>query len=437
MEEIREFALKTKPHVLCFTETKLSYTVNDEEINIEGYDVIRRDTKRHGGGVAYFVSNSIHFNQRQDFPKDFENIFIDIPKTTPILFGVLYRPPKTSDFLELLTNAFSDAERFDTQDVFLLGDFNINLLDRKMKYILQKGYRFSKDEKNYTTPLLLTKNYVEFLRTQGLTQLIKEPTRVTDKTATLLDHVLTNTEGKVTQSGVLAKAISDHDMTYCTRKTQPLKTGRHNNIIIRSLKKYNKETLIKNLNGIEFPNYSEFNCVNEAYQDLTDKVMMTTDKIAPFKEIRVKGNSKPWFDGEVVEKLRVRDKMKKKASQTKLQVDYDNFKCSQKHAKKLVSKKKREYVKEQISANIAKPSKLWKTLKSIGLPTKTKGQSKICLNENGEMKYEGKETSRIFKEFYENLAESLVGQLPPAKNKFNKDTTRTFYESFNIANKNF
>ena len=70
----------------------------------------------------------------------------------------------------------------------------------------------------------------------------------------------------------------------------------------------------------------------------------------------------------------------------------------QNHAKKLVSKKKREYVKEQINANIAKPSKLWKTLKSIGLPTKTKGQSKICLNENGEMKYEVKETSRIFKD---------------------------------------
>ena len=88
------------------------------------------------------------------------------------------------------------------------------------------------------TPLLLTKNYVEFLCTQDLTQLIKEPTRVKDKTAALLDHVLTNTEGKVTQSGVLAKAISYHNMIYCTRKTQPLKTGRHNNII-RSLKKYN------------------------------------------------------------------------------------------------------------------------------------------------------------------------------------------------------
>ena len=55
--------------------------------------------------------------------------------------------------------------------------------------------------------------------------------------------------------------------------------------------------------------------------------MMTIDKIATSKEIHVKGNSKPWFDGEVVEKLRVRDKMKKKASQTKHQVDYDNFKC--------------------------------------------------------------------------------------------------------------
>ena len=77
---------------------------------------------------------------------------------------------------------------------------------------MQRGYRFSNDEKNYTIPLYLTKQYVEFQRTHDVSQLIEEPTRTTDKTATLLDHILINSQGKVTQSRVIPKVISDHEI---------------------------------------------------------------------------------------------------------------------------------------------------------------------------------------------------------------------------------
>ena len=208
IEEIRDFVLQNKPHVICFSETKLDETINDEEIALDGYNHIRCDRNRHGGGVACFITNSLHFNQRTDFPQDFENIFIDIllPKTTPILFGVVYRPPSASNFLELLSNSISNSISFDAQEVFILGDININMLDKNNKFILNKGYRFSKEESNYTSPSSLTKKYIEFLRTYGLTQIIKEPTRVTDKSATLLDHILVNTPSKITQSGVFVRS---------------------------------------------------------------------------------------------------------------------------------------------------------------------------------------------------------------------------------------
>ena len=65
---------------------------------------------------------------------------------------------------------------------------------------------------SYTTPLYLTKKYVELIHPFGLTQIIEEPTRTTDRTSTLLDHILLNTPSKVTQSGVLNKYLSDHDI---------------------------------------------------------------------------------------------------------------------------------------------------------------------------------------------------------------------------------
>ena len=137
----------------------------------------------------------------------------------------------------------------------------------------------------------MTKKYNQLLKSCGLTQLIDEPTRKSDKTESLLDHILVNTPDKVIQSGVLEKAISDDDMIYCTRKHQKIKTGQHNSIKIRSMEKHTKEAFLKKLGEIEFPNYSYFDCVNDAYNNFLTKIMDVIDQIAPTKEIRIKGNS--------------------------------------------------------------------------------------------------------------------------------------------------
>ena len=117
-----------------------------------------------------------------DFSDDFENIFIDIllPKTKPILLGVAYRPLSDMHFVEKLSNSISNSNSFDAQEVILLGDFNVNILDRKNKLIYKKGYRFS--NKDDYLPLYLTKNYNQLLKSNSLTQLINEPTRKTNTT---------------------------------------------------------------------------------------------------------------------------------------------------------------------------------------------------------------------------------------------------------------
>ena len=50
------------------------------------------------------------------------------------------------------------------------------------------------------------------------------------------------------------------------------------------------------------------------------------NEIAPMKDIRVKGNSKPWFDSDIMEAIRVRDKLKERFLRTKLHVDHERFK---------------------------------------------------------------------------------------------------------------
>ena len=46
----------------------------------------------------------------------------------------------------------------------------------------------------------LTRSYLEFCFTHSLEQIIARPTRATDQTATLIDHMLTNPPDKVSQT---------------------------------------------------------------------------------------------------------------------------------------------------------------------------------------------------------------------------------------------
>ena len=128
----------------------------------------------------------------------------------------------------------------------------------------------------------------------------------------------------------------------------------HDNISNHSMKTYTKETFLQKLRQLKLPNYKDFNCINEAYLDFTQKLMAIVDKIAPMREIRVKGNTKPWFDEDIIEKINVRDKQKTKFTKSKLYVDYINLQ----KANAIISKKKCDYIKEEINKNIAKPSKL-------------------------------------------------------------------------------
>ena len=113
----------------------------DSELYIEGYDLIRSDRNRHGGGVACYIKNERHYNIRGNYPTDFKNIFPDLllPNYKPILIGILYRPPDQSGFLDMVSPAIADMEDFDNQEAYILGDLNFNLQD-KSKYILDTKY---------------------------------------------------------------------------------------------------------------------------------------------------------------------------------------------------------------------------------------------------------------------------------------------------------
>ena len=148
---------------------------------------------------------------------------------------------------------------------------------------------------------------MDFGYSYSLEQLISVPTRITESAATLIDHVLTNSPHKIIQSDVIEMSLSDHELIYCTRKTTKLKPNNHNELNIRTMKKYTAKKFIELLNKIDFPNYQTFACVNKAYLDFITKLFTAIDTLCPSKKTRINGNTKAWFDSEVISIINKRD----------------------------------------------------------------------------------------------------------------------------------
>ena len=421
IDELRAIAKKSRAAVIGITESKLDESVTDGEINIDGYEVIRSDRNRHGGGVACYIRNDISFNPRGNFSSEVENIFLDmlLPKTKPILIGILYRPPDQSKFLDKLSTAISETDNFDAQEVYILGDLNINLINNQKH-----------------TPNGI-KRYKEFCSLNGLKQLLTLPTRITKTSTSLLDHVLTNSADRVSQFGVVDMGLSDHQLIYCTRKITRTKTNAHKYIKTRSLKNYSQTLFLDKLRKVNFPDYSNFKDINNAYSDFTEKVTSVIDEIAPIKEIRVKNNSQDWFDAEINEEIERRDKSLAKFKKSRLHSDNESYKKARNKVQRMIKDKKKNFFTGKLNENIGKPKELWKSLKSLGLPSKKSSCSTICLEKDGILSFDPKANAEIFKDFYSNLANDLVKKLPNPPNKYGKDVVKKYYENLNLVGKSF
>ena len=64
--------------------------------------------------------------------------------------------------------------------------------------------------------------------------------------------------------------------------------------------------------------------------------MAVIDKIVPYKRKQVKRNTQEWFDGKVLEKVNLRNKLLKKFKKQRLHIDKELHKKSEYDALKLI-----------------------------------------------------------------------------------------------------
>jgi exonuclease III len=156
-----------KPDVICVTETKLGKQIDDSEVNISGYCIHRQDRNRRGGGVAVYYKDNL-----EAVPLDLTStpcLLLECAavkltsRLKSILVVCIYRPPSSK--AEWVTRYHNCLEYLLSlkMPLVITGDFNYDLLsDTSFAVNINAAY--------------------------NLKQVIREPTRITKTSCTLLDH---------------------------------------------------------------------------------------------------------------------------------------------------------------------------------------------------------------------------------------------------------
>ena len=95
--------------------------------------------------------------------------------------------------------------------------------------------------------------------------------------------------------------------------------------------------------------------------------------------------------------------------------------------------KKQEFFKEKLSETIGKSKELWESLKSLGIPNKTVISNFNAIEQDNTLIYDTRSISKIFKNYFSNLAESLLIKLPKPPDKYNLKSVIQCYSNFAIT----
>ena len=89
--------------ILCINETRLVNSLENRLVEIPGYDIVRRDGKRYGGGAAIYIHNNlVYINWNDLIPDILEAICFEVkePRMKPLLVRSWYRTLETFDHFE-------------------------------------------------------------------------------------------------------------------------------------------------------------------------------------------------------------------------------------------------------------------------------------------------------------------------------------------------
>lgn len=384
------------------TETWLNEN-SENDYNLQGFNsefVSRAD--RTGGGVGIYIKHGIEYDIREDLiirnHNEVQAITIEIIKESNknTLITVIYKPPdinleafnqELSQFLGILTK--------ENKDIFLMGDFNINLLNT-----------------NHTG----TNNFLNTLYSFNLYPTIFRPTRVTSRSATLIDNIFTNTLN-VNKSGIIMTDISDHfpifaiaDLSVNLKITEKVN--------FRLMKKQNHIIFQTKLKEVNFDDVLNCTDVNTGYDLFNEKIMHIYNESFPFVNKSIKyrfNNKKPWLTEGILTSIKQKNKLYIKSIKHPTIMKINEYKAFKRILRQVIRNSERFYYKNKFNTCSGNLKETWKNINEIlNRDKRSKRISKHFIHNNTKIT-DHKQIANLFNDYFTNIGPNLANKISNAK----------------------
>ena len=330
----------------CNAMNKHYQMIVDNVIQIPYYSLIRKDRPhRAGGGILVYISDRVTYKRRFDLEDhDIESVWIQVCIQN-------HRP----------------ANMLKPQDVNVIWKDGI-------------------------------------VPTYNLKQMVQVATRVTNESATLIDHIYASKEQLICELNVPEIGLSDHFAVCCTIKTKINQAFKgHKDINYRSDHKLNLVSFLQDLNEIDWSLCRDKN-VNRAISYFNHKFLNTMNRHAPMKHKLVKYEIQPvWFSSEIKEAIVKRNKCKKNK-------DTENYRIWRNQVVKLIKQGKSNYYKHAIIDSKGNTSKMWRYMSDMIGKKRTPSPNTLQIGE--EMITDQHEVVEQFNQHFANVADRLLSGIP-------------------------
>ena len=375
-----------------------------------GYNFISKIRKLNPqrGGVGIFIHNNLKYTEKDfsQFHKDgnFEIVGIDI-KELKILLIAIYRPnghvnSNTQEFINTLELTLKHI-RSTSKDrhVIISGDFNIDLLKVDNPQV---------------------RDLTDILVTEGFLPLITLPTRVTQYTASTIDHIWSNKADSTSSAIVLNDSyISDHMPNGISFET--VKSKKYKTIYKRKYETQNISEFKNQLRDINWDCIFNSDNNDDKWLTLVQKTITVLDKCCPEKKITIpdtiKTNIAPYMTEGLLESRQNLNKLARKANKDPTKLDEDGVSIFEKFTEykdqyfKLRRITKRKFYNERFSELKHDCKNTWNLINSL-VKRKTPKNEISELIEKGESITNPKKISEIFNSFFANVGTSEAKNIP-------------------------
>ena len=260
-----------------------------------------------------------------------------------------------------------------------------------------------------------TNDFIELNLDRELIPCITKPTRITSKSATLIDNILISRSlQRNFTSFVVIEDISDHfaclvvlkDQNKSIKGPKYIKTRNLDDLkianVVISLQEHNWKEILGSLNA------------NDGFNIFHSTLITTIDKIAPETEIKLNKNKTPrdpWITKGLLRSIQKQKKLY--SEQLSDTIITNKYKSYRNQLQKILRKAKITYFREKCNEYKQDSRKLWKLIHSILNKTSRKGDCIKAINKDGIPRYDPATITNELCKHFSSIGETFAKKIPP------------------------